>query len=476
MDNGCKPKALLLLSGGLDSMLAGKILIDQGVDVLALSYKSYFFDDARAKKSAEILGIKIRTIDFSLEQLEIVKNPKFGRGGAMNPCIDCHALMLSYAKKIMEEEGYDFIATGEVIGQRPMSQNHKALDLIERKTGLIGLIFRPLSARKLPTTLPEKRGLIKSEYGIIGRGRTEQYAMAQKFGLKDFPSPGGGCLLTEKEFSQKLENILKLKDDFDSRDAELIQKGRHFLIDDYLYIVARNKDDCDFLSATRKNDELLVEIKNYSGASVLIKDLICEGIDKDNIKIAKDLAIKYSKNLIDKKDIEFNIYKPMKKNLDQVVFEKLNQFVEKNKIIDNLTVFFGHYSGFILAGILLYLLFTDYAHNYDMVAKAMTAGILSRFIFAVFIHKFFPKKRPFIENPVKLLLHPKFTSSFPSGHASFFFAVSMVVYFFNPMLGKIFFLISSLMGVSRVIGGVHWPVDVVFGAILGTFCGWLIAW
>lgn len=471
-----KPKALLLLSGGLDSMLAGKILIDQGVDVLALSFDSYFFRSERAKKAANNLGIKIRIIDFAKDQLMIVKNPKHGRGGAMNPCIDCHALMLTYAKKIMEEEGYDFIATGEVLGQRPMSQNHKALDLIERKTELIGLIFRPLSAKALPMTLPEKRGLIKSEYGIVGRGRTEQYAIAEQFGIKDFPSPGGGCVLTEKQFSQKLKNILKLKDDFDSRDAELMQKGRHYIEDGVLFIIARDKNECDFFTKTKKADEILITIKNYSGTSILIRDLAEKGVKKQHIIIAKELILKHSRNLSDKKDIEFDIIKPMKKNLDQIIFEKLNQFVERSKVLDNLAIFFGHYSGFILAGFLLYLLFKDFNAYYDMVAKCLTAGILARFIFAVFIHKFFPKKRPFIENPVKLLLHPKFTSSFPSGHASFFFAVSMVVYFFDPTLGKFFFLISSLMGVSRVIGGVHWPIDVVFGAVLGTFCGWLIAW
>jgi hypothetical protein len=357
-----------------------------------------------------------------------------------------------------------------------MSQNHKSLDLIEKKADLIGLIFRPLSAKKLPMTLPEKRGLVKSEYGIVGRGRIEQYALAQDFGIKDFPSPGGGCALTEKEFSQKLKNILELKDDFDSRDAELMQKGRYYFEDGFLYIIARNKDECDFFAETKKTDEALIIVKNYSGASVLIRDLESRGIKKRNIKVAKKLSIKYSKELVDKKDVEFIVKNCMKKNLDQIIFEKLNQFVEKSKMLDSLAIFFGHYSGFILAGILLYLLAIDFNANYDMVAKAMTAGILARFIFAVFIHKFFPKKRPFIENPVKLLLHPKFTSSFPSGHASFFFAISMVVYFFNPALGKFFFLISSLMGVSRVIGGVHWPVDVVFGAILGTFCGWLIAW
>ncbi|MBP6891297.1 tRNA 4-thiouridine(8) synthase ThiI, partial [Candidatus Parcubacteria bacterium] len=248
-------KALLLVSGGLDSMLAGKILLEQGTDVLGLVFKSYFFSEKKAQEAAKKIGFPIRIIDFSEEHLEIVKNPKFGRGGAMNPCIDCHALMLSFAKEIMEKEGFDFIATGEVLGQRPMSQNHAALDLIERKTGLVGKIFRPLSAEVLPEIQAQKQGLVRAEYGIIGRGRKEQYAIAQKFGIDDFPNPSGGCLLTEKEFSEKLRNILKLKDNIDKRDSDLFQIGRHIFIDDFEYISARNKDECDFLEQSREDSE-----------------------------------------------------------------------------------------------------------------------------------------------------------------------------------------------------------------------------
>ncbi len=471
-----KHKALLLFSGGLDSMLAGKILLNQDVEVLGLVFRSYFFNEAQAIESSKEIGLNIRVIDFSKNHIEIVKNPKHGRGSAMNPCVDCHAMMLACAKEIMEKEGYDFIATGEVLGQRPLSQKSQTLKLIEKRTGLVGKVFRPLSAKLLPKTQAEISGFVESQYAINGRGRQMQYALAQDFGIKNFFSPGGGCLLTNKEFSQKLKNILQLKNSFDERDAELIQKGRHFFYKGFEYIIAKNQEECVFLKNTLKKDEMLLEVKNDSGASILIRNHRNNFWGKEQRNKAKDLCLQYSKNLQSKKDIIFEITSPMKKNLDQIIFEKLNQYVEKSKMIDSFAVFFGHWSGFVLSGILFYLLAIDFSGNWEMFYKAVLAGFLSRFIFAFFIYRFFPKKRPFIENPVKLLLNPRFTASFPSGHASFFFAISMVVYFFNPMLGKIFFLTSSLMGVSRVIGGVHWPIDVVFGAILGTFCGWLIAW
>jgi len=159
-------------------------------------------------------------------------------------------------------------------------------------------------------------------------------------------------------------------------------------------------------------------------------------------------------------------------SINKRLFEKINNNVEKSKIIDWLALFFAYYMGFIMAGIVLAFLFIDFNRYWEMVWKAFAAAFLARGI-AQIIYWFFPRKRPFVDNDdVKLILKPKPTPSFPSGHAISFFAFSMVIYYFNPLLGKIFFLISALMGIARVYGGVHWPMDVIVGAIIGVLVGW----
>ncbi|MDP2736973.1 MAG: 7-cyano-7-deazaguanine synthase, partial [bacterium] len=195
-------KALVLLSGGLDSMLAARVLLDQGVEVTGLSFKSNFFGTIKAKKAAEQLGVELIEIDFSDEHLEMVKNPTHGYGKNMNPCIDCHALMLKRAKEIMVRDGFDFVATGEVLGQRPMSQHRDALDIVEKVSGLEGKLVRPLSAKLLNESEAEKQGkLIRNRLlDISGRSRQRQLELVKKYGIKEYASPGGGCLLTDPEF------------------------------------------------------------------------------------------------------------------------------------------------------------------------------------------------------------------------------------------------------------------------------------
>ncbi len=161
-------------------------------------------------------------------------------------------------------------------------------------------------------------------------------------------------------------------------------------------------------------------------------------------------------------------------SINKKLFNKINKFADRWDFLDEVAVFFAHYSGFALVISLFGFLFLDYNGYKEMVWRAVLAGILSRFIFAILIYKLFPKKRPFLERTVNLILNPRETASFPSGHATFFFAISTVVFAFNPAAGKIFFLISGLMGISRIFGGVHWPVDVLFGALLGVFSGWVV--
>ena len=205
------PRALVMLSGGLDSILSCAILKKQGIETTALVFGSYFFDHQKARFAADKLDIPLIIKYFSKKHLEIVKNPKHGYGSAMNPCIDCHALMIKMAKEIMTDNKFDIFATGEVLGQRPFSQNKRALELIEKRTEMQEKILRPLSAQLLDETEYEKKGLVdrKKLLAIMGKSRKVQLELAKQWGIDYYPTPSGGCRLAEKEFSQKLKELLE---------------------------------------------------------------------------------------------------------------------------------------------------------------------------------------------------------------------------------------------------------------------------
>jgi len=229
-------KALLLFSGGLDSILAVKILQEQNIKVTGLSFDSYFFDSEEAKKTAEQLDVELIVKDISVLQLDTVKNPRYGYGRALNPCIDCHGLMFRVAEKLaglknVNGKKFDIIATGEVLGQRPFSQNSQALKKVAKLAGVD--ILRPLSAKLLPETIYEERGLIDRErlLDISGKSRKRQLELVKKYGVEYFPSPAGGCRLTENEFGIKVKKLL----DNDGQvrkltklDFELLRIGRHY--------------------------------------------------------------------------------------------------------------------------------------------------------------------------------------------------------------------------------------------------------
>ena len=262
-----KIKSLLLFSGGLDSILAAKVLEKQGIDVTALTFVSYFFDAEQAKNSARENKIKLITKDISKEHFKIVKNPCFGYGVGMNPCIDCHLLMLKQAKKIAHREKFDIIATGEVLGQRPMSQNLEALKLIERKAGLVGKILRPLSARALPFTEMEKTSVVDRQhlFSFRGRSRKMQIELAKKIGIRNYPSPAGGCILTDKEYSKKLRELLEKVKKIKSSDIALLRTGRHFWNGQTRIILGRNHEENLKLKKLAEKNDLLVELKNIPG-------------------------------------------------------------------------------------------------------------------------------------------------------------------------------------------------------------------
>lgn len=301
-------KGLLLFSGGLDSILALKILKEQGIEVFPVFFKTYFFGPEIAQKSARENGIKLRVVDISKEHLEIVKKPKFGWGSSMNPCLDCHILMLKKAKEIMEKEGFDFVASGEVLNERPMSQTKRGLDIVERESSLKGYLLRPLSAKLLEPTIPEKKGLVDREklLDIKGRSRKRQLQLAKKFKLKWYPAPAGGCILTDLEFGKKLKELLEKYPEFDGNDVQLLRLGRHFWEGKVKIIVGRNHEENLKIKELKRAGDILIKSLNYPGPTVLIRSY-GEEIDQNIIEKAKNLILKYSKKA--KSDIKFKIQK-----------------------------------------------------------------------------------------------------------------------------------------------------------------------
>jgi len=299
-----KTKALLLFSGGLDSILALKILEEQDIKVIPLYFESVFFSEKEILETARRLKLKLRKVDFSKKQFELVKNPRYGYGKNFNPCIDCRLLMLKEAKKIMKKENCDFIATGEVLGERPMSQNKNSLELVEKKSSLQGLLLRPLSAKLLPPTVAEKNKLVERNklFGISGRGRFRQLALAKKYKLAGFPSPAGGCLLTDPAFSKRLGKLLEKKSDPALSDLKLLKLGRHFWQGDVLIVVGRNEEENRKIRKIASENDILTELKNITGPLTLIRG---KKISDETIKKAQKLTAHYSTRARGKKDLKF---------------------------------------------------------------------------------------------------------------------------------------------------------------------------
>lgn len=288
-----KRKALVLLSGGLDSLLAAKLLLDQGIEVVGLSFKSCFFDTQAAEKGTQQLKIPLKTIDFSEEHLKLVKNPPRGYGKAANPCLDCHLLMLKRARKIMDQAGFDFVATGEVLGERPFSQNKKALAIIAKESGLSNRLLRPLSAKLLLPSLPEKKGWVKRErlLNIQGRQRWQQIALAKKYRLS-YPQPAGGCLLTDKQFGQKLFDLFKKWPDCQKEDVGLLKIGRHFWDNKVKIILGKNKEENEKLESLKQKGDVMIEPTNFPGPTALLRG---KKITQNEREKAEKLIISYSK-------------------------------------------------------------------------------------------------------------------------------------------------------------------------------------
>ncbi|MBU3179882.1 tRNA 4-thiouridine(8) synthase ThiI [Clostridium psychrophilum] len=265
--------ALAMISGGLDSTLAAKIVKDQGIEVIGICFKSNFFGEKNALKMVKKIDIPLKVVDFSDEHFKMVKDPKHGYGKNMNPCIDCHAMMMRYCGQLLEKYHADFIITGEVLNQRPMSQNRSALDIVKNESGIGDKILRPLCAKNLNPTQMEIDGLIDREMlmDIKGRNRKVQMELAEKFGILDYPSPAGGCKLTEPNYSLRLRDILEQKKNPSKKDLELLKIGRHFRISKDAKIVStRTEKEGELLEKLLTQQDLMFEAKDYNGTTVVI--------------------------------------------------------------------------------------------------------------------------------------------------------------------------------------------------------------
>jgi len=295
-----KKKVVALLSGGLDSQLAVRMMQEQGFEVSAVAIKTPFcdFDCGRGcgfeiRERADDLNVNLKTVYLGDEYIEMLKHPKYGIGAGFNPCIDCRAMMFNAAKKHMDEIGAEFIISGEVLGQRPMSQHGPALRTIEKESGLVGKIVRPLSAALLPETDPEKNGLIKREnLGMIkGRTRRAQLDMAKKYGIENPPNAGGGCLLTDPTFGLRAKDLFAHTETPTINDIDLLKIGRHFRFDEQTkFVVGRNKDENEMIKAIALPGDILFQARDHMGPVSILRG---KNVDV-YVKFASSITLRYS--------------------------------------------------------------------------------------------------------------------------------------------------------------------------------------
>ncbi len=270
-----KAKGIGLLSGGLDSILSVKILQDQDIELLGITFTTPFFDAAPGIQAGHMAGIPTRVMDITDEHLQMLRNPRYGYGSQMNPCIDCHALMLKIAGRVMEEEHADFLFTGEVLGQRPMSQRRDSLKSVENLSGFKGRVLRPLSARLLDPTEVEIKGLVNRELlqNIHGRSRKRQVELARHYGITNYPQPGGGCMLTKEGFALKLRVLFERYPDASGREVEILKWGRHFhLTGGILLMIGRSQKDNQKLAALSTPLDVVLNVPDYpSPLGVMIR-------------------------------------------------------------------------------------------------------------------------------------------------------------------------------------------------------------
>lgn len=297
---------IVLFSGGLDSTLALRLMTAQGVEATAMYGVNCFHgaEDLEAKKNTlrrRALELGARDVlfpDMTAEVIAVTKNPKYGRGKNYNACIDCRLRTVAAGFRFMRELGADFVVNGEVIGQRPMSQRPGALAITDRevaKMGFEGLLLRPLCAKRLPPTVPELKEWVDREklFGFCGRGRNEQMALAAELGITEYPSPAGGCLLTDPGYAFRLKNMADNQPDWNREDAELLKLGRHFRINsETLAVASRNGEENDKICALARDSDYFYITSEKPGAVVLLRGRL----DDESERMAAGLSVHYSKH------------------------------------------------------------------------------------------------------------------------------------------------------------------------------------
>jgi tRNA U34 2-thiouridine synthase MnmA/TrmU len=305
-------KALVLLSGGLDSILAVAVMKELGIEVEAVNFNIKFCGcfgkgaNVAAKKAAEMLGVPLTSFDITEEYLEMYKKPKYGFGSNVNPCIDCKIIMLKKAKEYMAKSGASFVVTGEVLGERPMSQRGDMLRLIEKESGLKGLLLRPLSAKLLEPTIPEIEGIVDREklFDIKGRGRKPQMELAKRLGIKEYPNAGGGCLLTDPGYANRVKDLMKYNE-LDLDNLMLATVGRNYRISPEAKLaVGRNEKENEILAMYLKEDDSSLTVKDAPGPYAILRGKA----DSAALELAASI-VAYHTKLRDKDSIQVEYWK-----------------------------------------------------------------------------------------------------------------------------------------------------------------------
>lgn len=301
-------KAIALISGGLDSILSARLIQNMGIEVIPLNYEIPFCraSGKAARLVKDTLKLDLMSITLGEDFLEVIKNPRYGFGSNMNPCIDCKIFMLRRTKELMSGLGADFVVTGEVLGQRPMSQHRDALNNIAERSGLGGLLLRPLSAKLLSPAIPEEKGWVKTEelLNFSGRTRKPQIELAGRLGIKDYPNPAGGCLLTDPQFSKRLKEII-VHSELNMYNIELLKIGRHFRISPKTkLVVGRSEEENIRLEGLAREEDLVFLPRDIPGPTALGRGFF----DEELIEYSSNITCTYC-DLNGAQNAEINYYK-----------------------------------------------------------------------------------------------------------------------------------------------------------------------